>query len=226
MREGRASAIAEATSRAQEDFLALVSHELRAPLRAGRALCEPAPPRLDGDTAETLRRSGTLLTRLVEEVLSYRELRSGSLVPKEEVVPAERIAEAVRASIAPRLAAAGRPPPEIVVARGLKLRGDPALLALALDCLAGEVLASGRGTLRLALAADGREATLAVEDDGPDVGRSGDALAPRETSAPGPTLARRLVELHGGELDLGGDGRRRAVLRLPRWRAIDPTASI
>ncbi len=227
---GRAAAMAEATSRAQEEFLALVSHELRTPLGASAELGGlAAPPRLGGEAVEALRRAGALMTRLVEGVLTFSELRSGSLVPREAVVPAERIVEAVRASIAPRLAAAGRPAPEVAVAPGLMLRADPTLLVLALDCLAGEALAGGRGTLRLSVAAGDRDGSLAVEDEGTGAGpgRSGGGAAWREADRPGLLLTRRLIELHAGELSLeGGGGRRRATLRLPRWRVIDAVASL
>ena len=223
MKAGRASALAAATRRAQEDFLALVNHELRMPLRASAELAEPpAPRRLGRDVVEALPRSGALMTRLVEGVLSHKELRSGSLVPREAVVPAERIVEAVRVSIAPRLKATGRPPPEIVSAPGLVLLGDPVLLGLALDCLVSEALADGHGPLRLSAAAGEDGGSLAVEESVSPPAPDDASASWSDVDAPGLMLTRRLIELHAGALSLegGGERPRRAVLRLPRWRVV------
>ena len=228
VKAGGAPALAAATDRAQRDFLALLNHELRTPLGASADLVDPpVPRRLERDVIEALPRSGALMTRLVEGVTSHRELRSGSLVPKEEIVPAERIIEAVRASIAPRLAKMGRPPPEVALVPGLVLRGDPALLGLALDCLASEALGTGRGTLRLSGEVDGHSASLGVEHS---ASASDDADPWSDADGPSMVLTRRLIELHAGELsvveggvggeDGGAERRRRAVLRLPRWRMI------
>ena len=221
---GRADAMARATDRAQRDFLALVSHELRAPLRAARALGDVVrPPGVQRDAMPALRVSGTLMTRLVENVTTFSQVRSGSLLPKEATLPAGRVLEAVRSSAAPRLAAVGCPPPRISAPPGLALRADPALLTLALDCLADDALADGARSLRLSASADGGGATLSVEASGSSARRA-DAGGQARV---GLTLARRLIELHAGELlSRGGRTRvRSTILRLPSWRVVGPAAA-
>ena len=141
----------------------------------------------------------------------------------------------VATTLGPRLMAADRGQPELRVEPGLRLRGDPDMLALALDCLAGNALAHGAGAVRLEAARRDEGLRLTVEDDGPGVApprrqavQAAFAVgAPVHTRAAdglglGLPLTRRLVELHGGELSLeGGDGRPfRAAPTLPRWRVV------
>ena len=213
-KHGGAAAMERATDRAQRDFLALVNHELRTPLAATAALGDAAgPPRVAQDVAAALRVSGALMTRLVEGVTTFTEIRGGNVVPREMVVPAVRILRAVQASIAPRLPA--RDAVRIASAPDLMLRGDPALLTLALDCLATEVAASGAEALRLTASADGKGAVLGVATDRPTAA---------DAERVGLTMARRLIELHAGELALPRPGgkRLRWLLRLPRWRVVGP----
>ena len=221
VKDGRADAMARATDRAQRDFLALVSHELRTPLVATHALGEVGePPQVGGDVVAALRVSGALMTRLVESVTTFSQLRSGSLLPKEVTMPARRMLEAVRAAVAPPLAAAGGTTPEIASPAGLTLRGDPALLTLALDCLANHAVSQGARSIRLSASAGRRGAILAVDARGPARAPSSDRAAPHRAGGVGLTLARRLIELHGGELTSRGARIGRRALCLPRWRVV------
>ena len=235
-RGGGGAALERAADRAQEEFLALIDHELRTPLNGivGAAeLVEPAPG--SEELMEALRVSGALMERLVERLVGFADLRAGRVVPQEAELDVADLIGLVAATLAPRLAAAGRGRPVLRVEPGLRLRGDADMLALALDCLATNALVHGAGAVRLEAARRDEGLRIAVEDDGPGVApERRDAVqeafavgAPVHTRAAdgmglGLPLTRRLVELHAGELALEGGGGRpfRAALTLPRWRVV------
>lgn len=234
-RGGRGPALDEAADRAHDEFLALIGHELRTPLNGiigVSQMLDPSPE--ERHLVEALRNSSALLGRLIEQVMTFSDLRAGSMAPRDAAVPAFRIVEAARSSLAPRLEAENRPPIEVDMTPGLVLIGDADMLALALDCLAGNAVAHGGRRVRLSATRDDEGcATLAVEDDGTgiDEARREAELRPFGHGAPltkraadglglGLPLTRRLIELHGGELVLEGGPPFRAALRLPRWRLI------
>lgn len=238
-RGGGAEALRRAEDRAQEEFLALVGHELRTPLTGVLGLGELLDPATEDQRAvvEALRASAELMAEVVERLVGFADLRAGRVAPQEAEIAAEDLLGGVAASLGPRLAVAGRARPEIRAEPGLRLRADPAMLALALDCLATNALVHGAGRLRLAASREaGGEAVLSVEDEGPGIAperreaveRVFAVGAPLRTRATdglglGLPLTRRLVELHGGGMALAGGGERpfRATLRLPRWRVVE-----
>lgn len=233
---GRAAALERAADRAQEEFLALVGHELRTPLMGivgAMEVMEPAPG--SEDMLAALRICSDLMERLVEQLVGFADLRAGRVVPREAECELADLVELVATCLAPRLAAEGRPGPAPRVEPGLRVKGDPDMLTLALECLATNALLHGRGAVRIEAARRDGQLTIAVSDEGDGVGperrRAVQAAfaigAPIHTRAAdgiglGLPLTRRLVELHAGELALegGGDGPFRAVVTLPGWRVL------
>ena len=234
VRAGRSPSLERAADRAQEEFLALVGHELRTPLQGilgATELMEPAPG--SEDFLAVLRTSGDLMERLVERLVGFADLRAGRVMPCEAEVELGDLVDLVAVTLGPLLAAAGRGRPEVDAEPGIRMRGDPDMLALAMECLATNALVHGEGRMRLTMRRCAEGVRIAVEDDGPGIApHLREAVrAPFAVGAPvtarradgiglGLPLTRRLVELHAGAMSLeGGEGEPfRAAITLPCWR--------
>lgn len=228
--------------RSQKELLANVSHELRTPLARIRLALDLADEEGDAAAArESLKDiAGDLaeLERLVEDVLTTARLdlatgRAGEVTPlrRERVdLPAllERAASRVRAA---------HPDREVRVevdGEGPVVSADPALLRRALDNLLDNAARHSEADRPIVLAArgDGTGWALAVIDRGVgisplDLSRlftpfyRSDRSRSRATGGLGLglVLARRIVEAHGGTLDIEsrlGEGTT-ARIHLP-WR--------
>ena len=118
---GHSLADAEAARRQDEEanlaksqFLAIMSHELRTPLNAIAGYVDILDLEVHGPlTAEQkndvgrIRRSGEVLLRLIEDVLSFAKLESGRLEYRYERVQIDDALDAFEAFVAPRLAQKG-----------------------------------------------------------------------------------------------------------------------
>ena len=171
----------------------------------------------------------------MERLVGFADLRAGRVAPREAECDLADLVGLVAAGLAPRLAAARRGAPKLRVESGLRMRADPDMLTLAIECLAANALLHGAGAVRIAAARCAEGARITVEDEGPGVApdrreavQGAFAVgAPVRTRAAdglglGLPLTRRLVELHAGELTLEGGGGWpfRAALTLPRWRVM------
>ncbi len=233
-----ASRRAQRLARQQVEFVAGVSHELRTPLAV---ICSAAENLSHGIvTSEAqVRRYGSLiegegrrLAELVEQVLEYagahsdrvryamRPLDVAPLVD-EALAACERLASEagvrVESSLAPDLPA---------------IAGDPAALGRVIQNLVGNAIkyVGGDTVVRVSARADGGAVVLAVEDEGPGIRpedlphifepfyRGRDAVdAQIRGSGLGLSLARRVVEAHGGTITVEsrvGEGST-FVVRLP-----------
>jgi signal transduction histidine kinase/CheY-like chemotaxis protein len=233
--ERRARADAEAASSAKDEFLAMLSHELRNPLQAIAAslwLVERpsggAPPRR---ALEILRRQTEHLTRLVDDLLDVARVTAGKAQISARPL---NLAEAVRRSVN-ALDAAGRTDGHVVevTAEPLWLRADPARLDQMLSNLVSNALkyTPPGGRVHIDVTHEGDDALVRVRDDG--VGISPELL-PRlfDAFSQGPrgldrqegglgvglALVQRLAQLHGGGIEARSEGPGRGsefVLRLP-----------
>lgn len=222
---------------AQEEFLSLVSHELRTPLNGIQGLAQVIDgggPE-DAELVEALRLSADHLEQIVENILSFTELRSGELEVQEGTVCLDELLQQTVATFG-RVAGLKKKTLRIADAAPLPgIRGDAAKLGLALDCLAMNFAMHGgaTGTFTTAIRPDGG-VTIELRDDGEGIDearlatiwtafgvgasvhrRTGDGIGL------GLPLSSRLAEIHGGDLDLvSGSGETVARLRLPAWRSL------
>ena len=233
--ERRARAEAEGSSAAKDEFLAMLSHELRNPLQAMHSslwLLDRAP---GGDrpkkALDILNRQTEHLTRLVNDLLDVARVTAGRmpLVPQ----PLD-VAEAVRKAVN-ALDAAGRLDDHRVEieAEPVWLRADPVRLEQILSNLLANALkyTPQGGRVRITVGHEGEDALVRVRDDGmgipPDLlprifevfaqGRRGLARSEGGMGV-GLALVQRLAKLHGGSVEAASDGLGRGaefVLRLP-----------
>lgn len=228
----------------QRRFVADASHELRTPLTLlstrvqllkRHVRSEPdlsADARLTGDVDGLLEDTGAL-TSILEDMLLAADARSVDLAPVDITVIAGAAVDAARATAQGRGVELTGPGPAPVVATVSAVsvrRAVTALLDNALDHATGHV--------RVAVARDGDEVVVQVEDDGPGFpgepadlferfasGRTGAARAgDRRHYGLGLALVADVAAQHGGSVTAGPrpDGREGAALTL-RLRAAGPT---
>ena len=232
----RAHAQAEASSRAKDEFFAMLGHELRNPLGAITTalhvidVCGPLDER-SGEARAIIRRQVGQLVRLVDDLLDVTRLATGkvslSLRRIDLAAVARRAVEGVSAPGRTVTCRAGAP---------LWIDADETRIEQILGNLLGNALkftpAGGRITVTVEV--DGPEAVLRVEDDGagvpPDLlPRIFDLFVQGQTTLHrreaglgiGLTLVRRLVDLHRGRIEAASEGPGRGsafTVRLPAAR--------
>lgn len=198
------------------------AHALRAPLavldlrlQAVEAGAPPDAAALRGDVDE--------LTRIVAALLQLARHEHG----RGEVARLNlaRLAREAAAAVAPALGAEGRAL-DVDLPVSLEIDGDPASLRDAITALLDNGRVHGRGAVRVRLAAEGREAVLAVSDEGsgppPDAAEliferfhKADGASPG--AGLGLAIVRQVARRHGGGARFT-DGAT-AELRLPLSRA-------
>ncbi|HXH05721.1 MAG TPA: PAS domain S-box protein [Vicinamibacterales bacterium] len=233
--ERAARAEAEAANRAKDEFLAMLSHELRQPLNALTMALELAGGAPDADSREravqVARRQAQHLSRLVDDLLDASRIARGRIELQKAPIDLRQIieeaAEATRSLTDERgLSLQVELPPERIW-----IEGDPVRLRQVFFNLISNALRytepGGRITVRLGRGA-GETAELSVADTGHGIDP---ALLPRifepyvsgrGTVAAGLGLglavAKRLVELHGGQIEAASEGPGRGstfTVRLP-----------
>ena len=211
---------ANAANRLRDDFLDIVSHELRAPLSTivgwARVLKNVAADReTTAKALESIERSVRAQTRLIDELLDLSRILSGRLgleVRTVELAPLiTAVVETVRAAAAAkaiRLDVALDPGAGPIV-------GDPARLQQIVSTLVSNAVSvtPTSGCVRLRLQCRGQAAEIAVSDTGPGTapGLLPDLFEPfhridspwtrqRGSFGAGLAIARHLTELHGGTI--------------------------
>jgi signal transduction histidine kinase len=242
-REQTARELAEAASRAKDQFLALISHELRTPLTPVTLLLSALRQMssLPHDVLEdlaTIYEHVELEIRLINDLLDFSSLQAGKLslqlhpvdvhdLIREVVHADEAMVKAKNLNVALRLDAANA-----------RINADPARLKQVLGHVLGNaikfVAPLGHIVIDTQLAADDH-LRIGITDDG--VGFD-PAFMPRifgifEQSEQkltrrfgglglGLTISRRLIELHGGKIDAFSQGANRGAtftIDLPRTGA-------
>jgi PAS domain S-box-containing protein len=218
--EQRLRAEAERANRAKDEFLAIVSHELRSPLNALRgwshllATTRPLEQSLVERAAKAIKRNVDHQTRLIDDLLDTSRIVSGKLNIERRVV---NLAEIVNAALeAARPGAAGK---------DITLRfmpGEPVMVvgdAGRLQQLASNLLSNAvkftpeHGTVQVSLLKNGERVQLVVKDNGLGISpeflphvfdrfTQADTTSARRAGGLGIGLAlvRHIALLHGGQV--------------------------
>lgn len=237
--EYEARLAAEAASAAKDRFLALLSHELRTPLTPVLLAVEEmeANPALPAGVRENLamvRRSIELETRLIEDLLDLSRSISGKLSLRRQQVNLQSVLHDVVATVGPEIG-------EKKLRLHCELSDDPILLnadparlqQVFWNLLKNAVKFSsvgGQVTIRCRDAVEGF-VHVEVQDDGEGIDAAalpkvfdafeqgqGAVLPPSGGLGLGLTIAKAVVEAHGGTIAANSEGRGRGacfVVRLP-----------
>ncbi len=225
-----------AYDRDRSAFLAALSHELRTPLNAILGFTDVLLSEVDGpltsearENLEVVRRSGDHLKHLIGDILDLSALESGELRLNRGLTDVRAIAaEVVREAEA---SAQGRP-------LDLDLHGDaeqawvdPLRVRQIIGNLVGNAVKfTAEGRVGVTIEGRPRFVAILVEDTGPGIApeeqaaifdeyrQAGDASSRRAGTGLGLAITRRLVQMHGGYVELEsevGRGARFTVV-LPR----------
>jgi signal transduction histidine kinase len=236
-------------NRRKDEFLAMLSHELRNPLAPIRNAVEmmrrlaPPDPKLTM-AREVVDRQVTLLARLVEELLDVSRISQGKIVLKREPVDLGRIVAHSVETSRPLIDARNQTLTVSVPATPVWLSADFARLSQVVSNLlnnASKYTGEG-GRIELAALADAGEARITVRDNGSgiepqllskvfDLFVQGERALDRGQGGLGIglTLVKRLVELHQGEVQASSDGPGRGstfTVTLPCISAVEPQTQV
>jgi signal transduction histidine kinase/ActR/RegA family two-component response regulator len=238
----KASDTVRRASRAKDEFLAMLGHELRNPLAAiSHAAAIVTSRRSTAEQTDfaggVIERQSQHLKRLIDDLLDVGRVMGGKILPERE--PLDLAACARQAAAA--LEVAGR-----LAQRSVEIQTEPAWVsgdATRLEQIVTNLLVnaaaytSSGGRIGLRVAREGADAVLEVSDDGRGIEAEslprvfelfyqGDATVDRAGGGLGVglTLVQRLAELHGGRVQAHSAGRDRGATFTLRIPAIDAPA--
>lgn len=211
--------------RLKDEFLATLAHELRnplAPVRAGLGIIKMADSRTDRDRArEMMERQISHMVRLVDDLLDVSRITRGKVELKKEHVELRSVVDAALEVSRPLIDAANHAFSMNLPNGSLWLDADPTRLAQVLSNLLNNAAkyTPKNGHIELIAERDGQEVLIRVRDNGAGIPRE---MLPRVFDmftqigrtidrsqgglGIGLTLVKRLLELHGGSIDVQSPG--------------------
>jgi PAS domain S-box-containing protein len=221
-----ARAAAERTSRAKDEFLAMLAHELRNPLSVVvNALAVVDAAALDAAPARArliMRRQVEHLARLLDDLLDVARITRGRIALEREPVSLRAAVEQAAEAYRPRIEAKGQRLAVVLPDGSATVTGDPVRLQQVLGNLLDNAwkYTQAGGSIQVALAVEHGDAVVRVRDDGAGVppdqlesifelfSQANPTLARTEGGLGiGLTLVRQVVDLHGGRVRARSEGR-------------------
>ncbi len=231
--------------RRKDEFLATLAHELRNPLapirNAAHVLCraQHAEPTLR-TACEIMDRQLRQLTRLVDDLLDVSRVATGGVQLVREKVDVKALLNTMAASLQPAYSAESQTLTVSFADQPLYTHGDRTRLMQVFANVmtnANKYTPDG-GRIDIEARREGRYVVVSVRDTGigisePMLERVFELFAQVDPSSRltrgglgiGLTLAKRLVELHGGHIEARSAGRDRGSEFIVRLPACDPPAT-
>lgn len=221
----------------KSQFLAVMAHELRnplAPLRTGIALLrmehhDPAAR----ETHDMMERQVQQLTRLIDDLLDVSRIDRGKLELRTERVAVDAVLKTAVDTAKPNIDAKGHVLTVRYPGEPLFVQGDPVRLAQVVSNLLNNAakFTPPKGRIELTARAEQGQALISVADTGigiapEDLHQVFDMFVQLDTSHVGPagglglglTLARAIIERHGGSIEARSPGLGKGsqfIVRLP-----------
>jgi two-component system CheB/CheR fusion protein len=234
-------------NRRRDEFIATLAHELRnplAPVQAGLELMRinPSFPAQLDNTREIMARQLKHLVRLIDDLLDVSRISTGKLELVRQTVPVRNIIDNALEVSRLHIESSGHTLDVCVAPETLIVHADPVRLAQVLSNLLNNAAkyTPGGGLIRLVVERDANDVSICVIDNGIgidpavlpnifDLFSQGTAGSDRRQGGIGIglSIARKLVEMHGGRLIAKSAGLGQGscfVVRLPLARAENPVA--
>jgi signal transduction histidine kinase/CheY-like chemotaxis protein len=227
---------AREADRQKDEFLAMLSHELRNPLTPIIAAVELMELRDNSAFAKErtiIARNARHIVRLVDDLLEVARLKRGKIVLRPELCELSTLITNAVETMNPLVEAHAQHLEVSDAAPGVVVKADPVRLTQAIvNLLANAVKYTRRGgEISVVALAEGSEAVVRVRDSGIGISpemlpRVFDLFAQEKGALDraqgglgiGLTVVKTLVELHGGRVSAHSEGRTRGsefVIRLP-----------
>jgi PAS domain S-box-containing protein len=216
----------EEADRRKNEFLATLAHELRnplAPLSNAVQLIKLGnnDARLVGEVRPMMERQLHHMVRLVDDLLDVSRISRGTLVLQKSRTTLQAVVQTALEASRPGIDAAGHRLDVDLPAQPLELDADETRLSQVVSNLlnnAARYTPPG-GRIRLAARSAGPDMVLTVQDNGIGIAgemlpkvfelfvqASGGQAASHGGLGIGLTIARRLVEMHDGQIEVASDG--------------------
>ena len=235
-------------ARAKDDFLATLSHELRNPLSAlttAANLLDRADldPKADVMARQIVRRQTGLMSRLLDDLLDVSRITRGKLEIRKAPTAVSAIVESAIETVQPLLNRKGHAFSVTLPDRDVIIEADAVRLAQVLANLLTNAAkyTEPQGRIELAVEHRGESVEFRVRDNGIGIPWANQAeifkmfaqLKPAIDRSEGGlgiglALAKGLVDLHGGTLDVKSEGPGRGsefTVRVPIANSMAPAAS-
>ncbi|TDS82218.1 response regulator [Comamonas sp. JUb58] len=236
-REQAARATAERYSRSKDDFVAVLSHELRNPLSAimmnVHQVLRKSPPPEFARNLDAIKRNASTQARIISDILDVSRINSGKLTLEREWVDPAALITSSLDSLKTAIDAKKLVLDVALDTQGHKAWLDPARFQqIFWNILSNAVKFSQEaGLLEVKLAVDDAQLLLQVRDHGKGIEagflerifeKFTQAASPGSRSAGGlglgMSIVKHLVDLHAGSVDVASEGLGRGTLvsiRLP-----------
>ena len=244
-REAAAVQALQDADKRKDEFLATLAHELRnplAPLRNALAILQLAhgDPEALGKTRDVMVRQVEHLVRLIDDLLDVSRISLDKLMLRREATGLAAILAPTVESLRPAALRAGQTLTLSLPGDEVPLDADPARLAQVFANLIGNALkfTPAGGHIDVSARRDGQRAVVSVRDDGIGIAAEHlrsifgmfsqvDASLDRSQGGLGIglNLVRRLVDLHGGTIEVRSEGLHRGsefLVSLPVASAAGP----